>query len=86
MVTFIFSGEVEEPSISNSGKPKEIDFETFAKKVLSSIGGGELQQVQPVSQFQHPYQTAEIIQDGNRIGYIYKLRLDIQEEFNIPTI
>ena len=85
VVTFIFSGEVEEPSIANSGKPKEIDFETFAKKVLSSIGGGELQQVQPVSQLQHPYQTAEIIQDGNRIGYIYKLRLDVQEEFNIPT-
>ena len=85
VVTFIFSGEVEEPSIANSGKPKEIDFETFAKKVLSSIGGGELQQIQPVSQLQHPYQTAEIIQDGNRIGYIYKLRLDVQEEFNIPT-
>jgi len=85
VITFLFSGELEEPSISNSGKPREIDFETFAKKVLSSIGGGELEQVEPISQLQHPYQTAKVIQQGRDVGYIYKLRLDIQEELEIPT-
>jgi len=85
VITFIFSGEIEEPSIKNSGKPDKIDFESFAHMVLSSIGGGELEEGDIVSQLQHPYQNAKVIQDGDEVGYIYKLRLDIEEEFDIPT-
>jgi len=85
LLTVLFSGEVESDSIQNSGKPKDIDFLEFSNKVLSIIGGGNLEQIETDSTLMHPYQTAKIIKDGVEIGIIYKLRIDIQAKFNLPT-
>jgi phenylalanyl-tRNA synthetase beta chain len=85
ILTIVFSGEKEAQSVKNSGKPKDIDFETFSRDALSIIGGGELFETQPNSPFHHPYQIADIFKDGQKIGIIYKLRLDIAEEFNLGT-
>ena len=85
IITFIFSGALNSDSIQNSGKPQEIDFISFSKMVLSSIGGGELKQIETSETLQHPYQTANILKYGEKIGVIYKLKLDIQNQFNIPT-
>ena len=85
LITFIFSGNIDRDSIQNSGKPKEIDFVSFSKMVLSSIGGADLEQIETSETLQHPYQTANILKNGEKIGVIYKLRLDIQEDFSLPT-
>ena len=85
LLTVLFSGEIESDSIQNSGKPKDIDFLEFSNKVLSIIGGGNLEQIETNSSLMHPYQTAKIIKDGVEIGIIYKLRIDIQAKFNLPT-
>ena len=85
LLTVLFSGEVESDSIQNSGKPKDIDFLEFSNKVLSIIGGGNLEQIETDSTLMHPYQTAKIIKNGVEIGIIYKLRIDIQAKFNLPT-
>lgn len=85
IITFIFSGKVEADSVKNSGKPQDIDFAKFSEMVLSSIGGGELKQIETSEILEHPYQTASILKFGKNIGKIYKLRLDIQADFNIPT-
>ncbi len=37
-ISFVFSGDEEEESFTNQGKPKVIDFFTFCKKVLNTIG------------------------------------------------
>ena len=85
LLTVLFSGEVESDSIQNSGKPKDIDFLEFSNKILSIIGGGNLEQIETDSTLMHPYQTAKIIKNGVEIGIIYKLRIDIQAKFNLPT-
>jgi len=84
-LTILFSGEIESDSIQNSGKPKDIDFLEFSNKVLSIIGGGTLKQIETNSVLMHPYQTAKIVKDDVEIGIIYKLRIDIQAQFNLPT-
>jgi phenylalanyl-tRNA synthetase beta chain len=85
MLAFAFAGEVKSDSIANGGKPKEIDFQTFTEKVLLSIGGGEVVQSEAESPLEHPYQVASILQNGEKIGKIYKLHLKVQNDFDLPV-
>jgi phenylalanyl-tRNA synthetase beta chain len=85
MLAFVFSGNIESDSFSNAGKPAEIDFTTFSKMVLSSIGGGKISQSSPETKLEHPYQIAKVSKNGAKIGKIYKLHNTIQAEFDIPT-
>jgi phenylalanyl-tRNA synthetase beta chain len=85
MLAFVFSGNIESDSFSNAGKPAEIDFTSFSKMVLSSIGGGEISQSEAETKLEHPYQIAKVSKNGAEIGKIYKLHNTIQAEFDIPT-
>ncbi len=80
----VFSGQNELESISNSGKPNKIDFASFTKRVSMVIGEFELVACREVNDFIHPYQSADIIFNGKRCGYISKLHPTIQEQYNIP--
>ncbi len=83
-LAFIFSGDKEIESISNSGKPEAIDFFEFAAKVSSVIGKFELEPMSELSnKLIHPYQNGKIIIDGEVIGYISKLHPVVSKEYDI---
>ena len=57
VISFIFSGQKELESISNAGKPENIDFFGFSKKVLNTIGKFELEAMKNITNdLIHPYQ------------------------------
>ncbi len=83
-VGFVFSGDIEEESLANSGKPKAIDLFGFAQKLTNCIGEFELEEKEDISnKFFHPYQCANIIQNGNVIGFISKLHPSVVTDFDL---
>jgi phenylalanyl-tRNA synthetase beta chain len=83
-IGFVFSGESENPAVSNGAKPKNIDLFTFAGKISNIIGKFELEPIKKITNdFIHPYQNGTIIYKGKNIGCIYKLHPLVAEDFDI---
>ncbi|MFK2822820.1 phenylalanine--tRNA ligase subunit beta [Arcobacter sp. YIC-80] len=83
-ISFIQTGAKELEDISNSGKPSNIDFFSFAKKILNTIGKFDLEEMTEISNsFIHPYQNANIIIDGKIVGYISKLHPSVAEGYDL---
>jgi len=85
VISFVFSGQVEGESISNAGKPQNIDFATFTQKVGAVIGAFELVPCTATNDLIHPYQSADVIVDDKVCGFISKLHPTVQESFDIPV-
>jgi phenylalanyl-tRNA synthetase beta chain len=84
VLSIIFSGQSEKESVINSGKPKNIDFETFTKKLSSIIGEFELRAGAGKNSLIHPYQSADIIIGDEICGFISKLHPTVAEDFGLP--
>ncbi|WP_198305035.1 YtpR family tRNA-binding protein [Arcobacter vandammei] len=83
-IAFIFSGASELEDVSNSGKPKNMDFFSFAKKVLNTIGEFELETMTNIeNSFIHPYQSANLLIDGKIVGFISKLHPSVASDFDL---
>ncbi len=83
-ISFVFSGQKELEKISNSGKPENIDFFSFAKKVLNTIGKFDLEPMKKITNdLIHPYQNASIIIDGEEIGFISKLHPSVASDYGL---
>ena len=82
---FVFSGEKESPSIQNNGKPSNLDLFGFANKIANTIGKFELEPMQScTNDFIHPYQSANILIDGQVKGYIAKLHPNVCNDYDLP--
>ena len=85
-ISFIYSGDKEDESFENSGKPDELTFFEFAKKILNVTGQFEIEPMESITnKFIHPYQNGNIILDGEIVGYISKLHPSIASEFDLPN-
>jgi len=85
-ISFIYSGDKEEECFTNAGKPEELSFFEFAKKVLNVTGEFEIVPMDTMpNKFIHPYQNGNIIIDGKVVGYISKLHPSIASEFDLPS-
>lgn len=83
-LAFTWSGYKEEESLGNSGKPKSMNLFEFATKVSNCIGSFELEERDEIdNRFLHPYQSANIIQNGKNIGYLSKLHPAVAKDFDI---
>lgn len=83
-IGFIYSGASEQEDVSNAGKPKNMDFFTFAKKVLNVIGEFELEMMVNIdNKFIHPYQSANIIIDEKVVGFISKLHPSVANDYDL---
>jgi len=83
-IGFIWSGNIEEEGLLNNGKPKNIDFFMFANKLTNCIGGFDLEEkIEIENSFLHPYQAANIFQNGKHIGYVSKLHPSVAKDFDI---
>ncbi len=82
-IAFVWSGNLEQESMLNSAKSKKVDFASFVERVSSVIGDFELKTTEPTNRLMHPYQSADIVIDGDVIGYISKLHLEVASDFGI---
>ena len=79
-----YAGEKEVASLANAGKPEPIDFPTFAQKVADVIGPFELRACEPKNGLMHPYQSAEVVMEGEVVGVVGKLHPVVAERFDLP--
>ena len=83
-ISFIQSGSAELEDFTNAGKPKNIDFFSFSKKILNTIGKFDLEPMSEISNsFVHPYQNANVIIDGKIVGFICKLHPSVCADFDL---
>ncbi len=83
-ISFIQTGSLELEDFSNAGKPKNVDFFSFSKKILNTIGKFELEPMNEISNsFIHPFQNANVLIDGKVVGYICKLHPSVSADFDL---
>ena len=82
-MSILFSGTKEGENLSNSGKPAQIDFATFAQKVADIIGDFELRQGTTKHTLSHTYQTAEVVMDGEVIGELFRVHPDVEKSYDL---
>lgn len=85
VISFVFSGQLDGANVRNSGKPYSINFASFAQKIGAVIGNFELRPCTYKNGLVHPYQSADIIIDGQVCGFMSKLHPTVQESFDIPV-
>lgn len=83
-IAFIFSGENGLPEVSNHGKPSEIDFFAFAKKIQSVIGHFTLLPLASESGLISQSEAASVRMDGKEVGYMARVNLQIEKELDLP--
>ena len=83
-IAFIQTGSAESEDVSNAGKPKNIDFFSFSKKVLNTIGKFDLEAMTNIdNDFIHPFQNANVLIDGVVVGFICKLHPSVCTDFDL---
>jgi len=85
VITLLFSGQLEKESLKNAGKPKMIDFATFAQKLSAVIGTFDLLPCTHHNGLIHPYQSADIAVNNKVCGFVSKLHPSAQESFDLPV-
>jgi len=82
--TMVWSGQNDLESVENSGKPTRVDFASFVKRLSLIIGDFKLVACKEHNGLIHPYQSADIIYNGRRCGYVSKLHPTAQNNYGIP--
>ena len=83
-ISFIQTGSLELEDFSNAGKPKNIDFFSFSKKILNTIGKFDLEPMGEISNsFIHPFQNANVLIEGKVVGYICKLHPSVCADYDL---
>jgi len=85
LISFVWANELENDSIKNAGKPRAVDFQAFASKLADIFGGFELVPYDTKGGFLHPHQSAHIVKDGVKIGFIAKLHPSAEEFFSLKS-
>jgi phenylalanyl-tRNA synthetase beta chain len=83
VLSVIYSGQKESEYVGNSGKPSNIDFDTFVRKLSSIIGNFELRTSVKDNALLHPYQSADIIINDEVCGYLTKVHPVVRDDFDL---
>ncbi|MCI6988358.1 MAG: phenylalanine--tRNA ligase subunit beta [Campylobacter sp.] len=82
-IGFLATGLINEPSLLNSPKPKEIDFMSFASLIQNIMGEIECVLPQTNSSMLSEFEQADIVQNGVVIGKIGRLKLSIEAKMEL---
>ncbi|SFV57048.1 Phenylalanyl-tRNA synthetase beta chain [hydrothermal vent metagenome] len=82
---FLMSGNKEHESITNGGRPSEIDFAYFTQKIADIVGDIELKEYKTIHKFSHPYQTAQVFQNGIVLGELFRLHPEVEKVYGLPN-
>jgi len=83
VLSLLYTGQAESENISNAGKPANINFELFTKKLSAIIGNFELRVSSRENGLIHPYQSADIIKNGHVCGFLTKVHPTACETFDL---
>ena len=84
-LSFIASGAKERDSLQNGGKPEIVDFAFFTQKIADVIGDFTLENIEIPHKLAHPYQSAAIVIDGEKVGELFKLHPSVQNDFDLEA-
>ena len=84
-MAFAFSGADSVEGVRNSGKPNAIGFEKFVQVVSNVVGDFELRAVELSHALAHPYQSAEMLVDGEVIGTLCKLHPTLAKKYDLES-
>ena len=85
LLGFVYCGELEDANITNHGKPKQISFFEFAKKISSVIGDFEVVKSPPKNLLANVYEHVDVVKNGKVVGYITRVHLNVERDFDLPT-
>ncbi|WP_373036329.1 phenylalanine--tRNA ligase subunit beta [Sulfurimonas sp.] len=84
-MAFLFSGDAQKENLSNAGKPHKVDFALFTQKISDIIGEFELRQYETSHLLSHNYQSAELLQNGEVIGELFRVHPNVEESYNLEA-
>ncbi|OHE02666.1 MAG: phenylalanine--tRNA ligase subunit beta, partial [Sulfurimonas sp. RIFCSPLOWO2_12_FULL_34_6] len=84
-MAILFSGDKEAENLSNSGKPSKIDFGFFAQKISDIIGKFELSEFKTNHSLSHPFQSANIIIEGERVGELFRVHPNVEKSYDLEV-
>ena len=80
-LAFVLNGYADYENPINHGKPRKVEFKDAVDKLSQIIG--EFSLIEAIHPIAHPYQCAEIVKNGKKIGVIAKLHPKVAKEFDI---
>jgi len=84
-MSLLFSGEREHESLANTGKPAKVDFGYFVQKIADIVGSVELRKCETSHKLSHPYQTAEIVQNNEVIGELFRVHPEVEKAYDLDV-
>jgi phenylalanyl-tRNA synthetase beta chain len=84
-MSFLFSGDAQKESLANSGKPQKVDFALFTQKISDVIGEFELRQYETSHSLSHIYQCAELLQNGEVIGELFRVHPSVEDNYGLEA-
>ncbi len=78
---FVLNGYADYENPINHGKPQKVQFKDAVDKLSQLIGDFKL--TEGKHSIAHPYQCADVIKDGEKIGVIAKLHPKVAKDFDI---
>ena len=82
-LSFILSGDSESESLKNSAKVKAFSFVDAVDSLSKIVGEFELKQAMSESKLFNPYEYARVILKGRDIGFISRVHLEVEKEFDL---
>ncbi len=84
-ISFIWSGDKESASVSNHGKPNEIDFMSFASDISAVVGDIKLEVGSDNNSLVNPYEYAKVLISGEAVGFMARVHVDVESDYDLPT-
>ena len=84
-MTLLFSGDRESETLSNSGKPKKVDFAYFCQKISDIVGDIELEAYETKHSLSHIYQSAKLSIDGEKIGELFRVHPNVEKDYDLDV-
>mgnify|MGYP002712945755 CR=1 FL=1 len=82
-MAILFSGNKEAESLSNTGKPPKVDFGFFVQKISNVIGEFELKEFKTKHSLSHPFQSAQIIINGEVAGELFRVHPNVEDYYDL---
>ena len=82
-LAFLWSGEAEEPRVTNHGKPPRIDFARFVETLGDVLGDFRLTPAEELNGLMHPYQSATLYLYDRPAGWVSKLHPAVAEAYGL---
>jgi len=84
-MAFIFSGDRENESLTNTGKPAKIDFAYFVQKISDVVGAVTLGEYKTTHTLSHEYQSAQVIINNEVIGELFRVHPNVEKAYDLDV-